>query len=100
MSVPRFPRAVNTIGIAHAGLNTFNEGMPYVKASIVSAIQIDDFYWLQIVWFGENKQLNACCAAAVKRKINPIGLNSASKGMRGAYVSTKVSPLRLEWIAL
>ena len=49
MSVPRFPRAVNTIGIAHARLNTFNEGMPYVKASIVSAIQIDDFCWLQIV---------------------------------------------------
>ena len=99
MSVPGFPRAVDTIGIAHARPNTFNEGMPYVKAYIVSAIQIDDFCWLQIVWFGENKQLNACCAAAVKRKINPIGLNCASKGMRGASEATKGCALWLKGVA-
>ena len=39
-------------------------------------------YWLKIVWFCEDKKLNACCATAVKREINPFGFDGASEGMR------------------
>jgi hypothetical protein len=73
--------------------------MPYVETSVISAVQIYNFCWLKIVWSCEDKKLNACCATAVKREINPVGFDGASEGMGRAFEATKRCALGLKRIA-
>ena len=96
MAVPGLPRAVDAVGVAHAGLYPLNEGMPNIEASVVIAIQINNLCWLKIVWFGEDQQLNTCCAAAVKREVDSVRFNCASEWVRRTYEATKGSALRLK----